>query len=104
MDYPPYRTDVNMQTIRHQIIALLSMREMTAIELSRDLKISEKEVYTHLPHISSSIKSRGKKLVIRPPECLSCDYIFRDRNRFTPPGRCPNCKKSHIQRPAYRIL
>jgi predicted Zn-ribbon and HTH transcriptional regulator len=35
--------------------------------------------------------------------CLSCGYRFDDRRRATPPGRCPRCKQSHIQRPQYGV-
>ncbi|MBU1902091.1 MAG: ArsR family transcriptional regulator, partial [Proteobacteria bacterium] len=40
-----------MKTIRQQIIDILMEREMTAIDLSQDVGIGEKEVYAHLPHI-----------------------------------------------------
>ncbi len=92
-----------MQTIRHQIIRLLRTKEMTALDLSRELRLPEKEVYTHLPHISSTLRTTGRKLTVLPSKCLSCGYVFRDRTRFTPPGRCPVCKKSRIRRPAYHI-
>ena len=92
------------KTIRQQIIELLSEEEMSAIDLSQDLGIREKEVYEHLPHILRSLAAQGKELVIRPSECLKCGYVFRERRRFTRPGRCPRCKGTHIQRPTYEIL
>ncbi|MDP6394236.1 MAG: transcriptional regulator [Desulfobacterales bacterium] len=92
-----------MQTIRHQMMTHLNGSEMTAIELSQILGIPEKEVYSHLPHVSSSVKSKGKRLFIQPARCLNCRYVFKDRRRFTSPGRCPRCRKSHIQMPAYQI-
>ena len=92
-----------MQTIRHQMIELLKEEEMTAIELSQTLRIPEKEVYEHLPHVSRSVSSRGERLVIHPAMCLKCGYVFKDRRRFTRPGRCPRCKESHLQRPAFQI-
>jgi predicted Zn-ribbon and HTH transcriptional regulator len=85
------------------MIELLNKEEMTAIELSQSLRIPEKEVYEHLPHISRSVNSRGKRLVIRPAMCLKCGYAFKERRRFTRPGRCPRCRESHLQRPAYQI-
>jgi predicted Zn-ribbon and HTH transcriptional regulator len=92
-----------MHTIRQQIIALLIEEDMSAIELSQELRIPEKEVYTHLPHIARSLAIQGKKLLIQPSRCLNCGYIFRERKRFTRPGHCPRCKATYIQRPAYRI-
>ena len=92
-----------METIRQQMIALLSEEEMSAIELSQKLRITEKEVYTHLPHIARSVAMQEKKLLIQPSRCLKCGYVFEERKRFTRPGHCPRCKATYIQRPAYRI-
>lgn len=92
-----------MQTIRHQMIAVLKKGEMTALELSQELRIPEKEVYDHLPHISRSVGARGEKLVIHPAECLKCGFVFKDRRRFTRPGRCPQCRETHLEKPAYQI-
>ena len=92
-----------METIRQQMMGLLSEGEMTAIELSVELRIREKEVYEHLPHIARSLAAQGKKLVIRPSRCLKCAYVFEDRKRFTRPGRCPRCKATHLRVPAYEI-
>jgi len=93
-----------METIRQQMIALLIEGEMSARELSQAMSIREKEVYDHLPHIARSLAVQNKKLIIQPAQCLSCEYIFEDRKRFTRPGRCPRCKKSHLDVPMYRIL
>ena len=92
-----------METIRQQMIVLLTEREMSARELSQAMGILEKEVYEHLPHIARSVAVQNQKLIIRPVRCLACGYVFRDRKRFTRPGRCPRCKKSHLSEPRYQI-
>ena len=92
-----------MKTIRQQIIELLTDAEMDARELSREVGVKEKEVYEHLAHIARSLAAKGSKLAIRASECLNCGFVFKDRRRFTRPGRCPQCKKSHIQSPRFRI-
>ncbi|NIN00932.1 MAG: ArsR family transcriptional regulator [candidate division Zixibacteria bacterium] len=92
-----------MQTIRKQMIVLLSKKEMSARELSQAVGIREKEVYEHLSHIARSVAAQGEKLNIRPSRCLVCGYVFQDRKRFTRPSRCPRCKRSHIQEPTYRV-
>ncbi len=92
-----------MQTIRQQIIELLSEREMSARELSQTIRIREKEVYEHLPHIARSLAAQRKKLVVLPFQCLDCGYVFEERRRFTRPGRCPRCKKAHLAWPMYKI-
>jgi len=92
-----------MKTIRQQLIEILSKGEFSAIELSQDLGIREKEVYEHLPHIARSVVSQGKELVILPSSCLKCGYVFEGRKRFTKPGHCPQCRGTHIQRPKFEI-
>ncbi|MCP4686864.1 MAG: transcriptional regulator [Desulfobacterales bacterium] len=76
---------------------------MTAGDLSRELGIREREVHPHLTHIARTLASNGEKLAIVPAECLSCGFVFKERRRFTRPGRCPRCRGSRIQTPAYRI-
>jgi len=93
-----------VQTIRQQIIALLSKKEMGARELSQALGIREKEVYEHLSHIARSAAAQGKKLIIQPFRCLGCGYVFEDRRRFTRPSRCPQCKRSRVQEATYLVL
>ena len=91
------------KTLRQQIIDLLEESEHTARGLSARLRIKEKEVYTHLPHIQRSVSAGRGKLQITPAECLSCGFVFKDRRRFTSPGRCPRCRCEHISEPLYRI-
>lgn len=92
-----------MQTLRQQIIELLTDGEMDARELSREVGIREKEVCEHLTHISRSLAAKRRKINIRPSECLKCGYVFEDRKRFTRPGRCPRCKQSHLISPVFFI-
>jgi len=94
----------NQKTIRQQIIDCLVDRDMSANELSRAVGVREKEVALHLGHIARSVAAKGKTLVIRPFQCLSCGYEFKDRKRFTRPGRCPKCKETHVESPLFRIL
>jgi predicted Zn-ribbon and HTH transcriptional regulator len=96
-------SDAGTATIRRQIVELLTAGSMGARELSQELHQSEKEIYTHLEHIGRSLKTAGKRLVIEPPVCLSCGFLFEDRDRPQPPGRCPQCRKTHIRRPRYWI-
>jgi predicted Zn-ribbon and HTH transcriptional regulator len=93
-----------MPTIRQKIIDLLSTEEMDARQLSVHLGIKEKEAIEHLSHIARSMAAKGRKLKIRPAECLTCGYVFENRRRFTRPGRCPRCKKSHLLNPGFFII
>ena len=93
-----------MQTIRQQMIDLLEEEKMGIRDLSQALKIKEKEVLEHLPHIERSIKSMKKKIVITPSNCLACGFVFQDRKRFSRPSRCPRCRDTHIESPMFHII
>jgi transcriptional regulator len=90
-------------TVRQQIINLLCTDELTIRDLSQSLSIPEKEVIDHLAHIEKSIRSQDQKLEEIPYKCLSCGFVFDKRTRFSKPGRCPNCRNSHIQTSRYHI-
>ena len=92
-----------MPTVRQQIIEMLKQDDLNAIDISKMVSVREKEVYEHLAHISRSLKAKSQKLLIDPYFCLSCGYVFKDRHRFTRPGRCPKCKSGHVRMATYRI-
>lgn len=91
------------QTLRQQMVDLLSGGEWTVREISQELGIREKEVYGHLDHIVKSAAARGLKFTVIPCTCLDCDYVFSERKRLTRPGRCPQCKGSHLEAPRFKI-
>ncbi len=92
------------ETVRQQIRSHLFDTDMTARDLSKAVGISEKEVTVHLGHIERTASAQGNQLVVRPFHCLSCGYRFKDRKRFTRPGKCPKCRGTHVEAPAFRIL
>jgi transcriptional regulator len=92
-----------MSTIRQEIMALLSEGKYGAKNISKIIRISEKEIYEHLEHINRSLKVQKMRLKITPALCLECGFKFENRNRFTSPGKCPRCKGEHIQDPQYGI-
>jgi len=66
-----------MNTVRQEITSLLSEGKYGAKSVSKILRISEKEVYEHLGHISRSVKSHNGKLRIIPALCLQCGFVFQ---------------------------
>jgi len=92
-----------MGTVRQQIVARLCQEAMTALEISKAVRVSEKDVYRHLSHIQKSMAGQGKKLAYTPCICLACGFSFADRRRLTRPGRCPRCRESRIDHPVFRI-
>lgn len=92
-----------MPTIREQLIDLLLAGEYDALDISQLLRIQEKEVYLHLPHIAKSLIPRKQRLKVIPAACLSCGFSFRDRARLNKPGRCPRCRSERIRSPRFSI-
>ena len=93
-----------VKTVRQQIVELLQDQDGLGVrELSQQLHITEREIYPHLEHINRSVKTKGKKLLVDPARCLQCGFIFQDRKKLSPPGHCPKCKGTHLQRPVYSI-
>ena len=92
-----------MKTLRQEIIELLEIDQMSGRDLALCLGIKEKEVYPHLEHIAKTVAARGKIVSIKPSRCLDCDFVFKNRKRFTRPSRCPRCKSTHLETPLFRI-
>lgn len=76
---------------------------LSAHDISRRVGVSEKDVAAHLEHLEKSLRAKGERLVVKPAECLSCGYVFRDRKRLTSPGSCPKCQGEHVGSPTFRI-
>jgi len=92
-----------MGTIRQDLIKFLKSGHFTAKEISKQLRVSEKEISTHLSHIARTVASKNCRLTFSHCECLSCGYSFSNRNRFTTPGKCPKCKHTRISPPVFHI-
>ena len=93
-----------MKTLRGQIIELLREEEMSVRDLSKTLHIMEKDVFDHLAHITRTLKGKGDRLIVSPYRCLSCGYEFKKRKKLSRPGRCPECRNSHLQQATFRIV
>ena len=91
------------KTLRQEIIEILTEEGATARDLSQIIGLREKEVYDHLAHIEKSVKAAGKLLFSEPVHCIACGYVFKNRTKIKPPGRCPECRQSRIEPPVFRI-
>jgi len=89
-------------TIRQRIAAELETGWKTVRDLSKSVRISEKEAIAHLEHVDRSLQP-PKRLTIDPPLCHKCGFAFLGRRRFSSPSRCPRCRHEGIQPPAFRI-
>lgn len=96
---PPFHS----KTIRQAIFDELLEGIKTVRELSQALRVSEKEVISHLAHVEQSSPQKGYRFIIEPSECLDCGFTFQKRERQKKPGRCPKCKGEHLTTPSFGL-
>lgn len=85
-------------TIRQELMHLLADRHLPVNALSREIRLSEKEIHSHLEQMQ-----RTGILNITPARCCNCGYIFAKRDKLKKPGKCPQCKGTHIEQPLFSI-
>ncbi|NKB81748.1 MAG: transcriptional regulator [Nitrospirales bacterium] len=82
----------------------LTQRTSTSRELAELVGIPERQVEEHLPHIVKSLsRDTTRQFMQDPSTCRDCQFVFRDRTRFTTPSRCPRCRSEDIGAPQFRI-
>jgi predicted Zn-ribbon and HTH transcriptional regulator len=91
------------ETVRESVSALLRQGCFTAREISERIRISERDAVHHLEHLARSARGRGERLAIEPPRCLACGFAFRDRDRPSKPGSCPQCRSTRIAPPRFTL-
>ena len=84
-------------------MGLLESQTLGLREISQALGIMEKEIPHHLSAIEKSLKPKGKRLYSEPCLCLDCGFEFKNRRKFTKPGRCPQCRDGRIAPALYWI-
>jgi predicted Zn-ribbon and HTH transcriptional regulator len=75
---------------------------MTIRDLSKAVRILEKEVIAHMEHVEKSLRPPAR-LIVAPPVCNRCGFIFKGRHRFSIPSRCPECRHEGIHPPSFQI-
>jgi len=92
---------VKDDTVRHAIMILLAGETVSALDISREVRIPEREVCDHLEHIRKSLRNAGLHLQVVPAACGECGFVFHKRTRLTKPGKCPLCHSSYISEPLF---
>ncbi|MEM3563716.1 MAG: hypothetical protein QXR19_10835 [Candidatus Jordarchaeaceae archaeon] len=92
-------------TRREKIVKLLSTGEPVSLdELCRMLGVFDRKIVLEdLSHIAQTLKKKNIKLVMLPPSCLKCGFVFKDLSRPKLPSRCPKCKNERISQPIFQI-
>ena len=98
-------------TIRERIVGVLrsSERPLTAEEISGllGLNLPPKDIYEHILHAAKSLRSEsgGRELIVmEPPYCRKCGYVFKDLTKPKKPSKCPRCKSEWIAPPRFAII
>lgn len=99
----PFIPEEKYDTVRREIVALLQCEELSAREISAVIGIPEKEVPGHLGHIRMMLHGSGAAIRVAPATCRKCGFVFRKRDRFTRPGKCPVCRGEQIEEPRFSI-
>ena len=92
------------QTVRAALLEILRQGWATAHDLSRLAHLREHEVESHLEHLARSLRPSGESLSVEPAECLDCGFRFEQRRRLSRPGRCPECRCTHLQAPRFAVV
>ncbi|RLG79778.1 MAG: transcriptional regulator [Thermoprotei archaeon] len=100
------------ETLREKIVDILIKAEepLSVSQIASLLGLSSREertIYTALTHIAKSVrrKSKGKlQLVMIPPVCKKCGYVFKHLDKPRRPSKCPRCKSERIEEPKFKII
>ena len=97
------------ETLRKRLLELLasSRKPLTAAEIKALLGLPpetrDSEVYSALEHAAKTARAQGLRVVMIPPRCKRCGYVFRTA-RPRRPSRCPRCRSEQIEPPAFTVI
>jgi predicted Zn-ribbon and HTH transcriptional regulator len=92
------------ETLRKYITMLLQEGTFSAKDLSQFARIPEKDVCDHLEHIRKTLNKNNRQLETNPAQCEKCGFVYKKRERFSKPGKCPLCHSSLIYPPRFHIV
>ena len=87
------------QTLRQELLSHLETSDLTLSALSKLTRRSEKELVDHLDNLI-----QHKSLEVLAAQCQQCGFEFSGRLKAKKPGKCPECKSSHIDPPVFSVL
>jgi predicted Zn-ribbon and HTH transcriptional regulator len=91
------------ETVRQEIFGFLAGPPATIRDISKAVRVSEKEVLGHLEHLERSLSGKGRRLMVTPSECEKCGFVFHKRKRLKRPGRCPACRSETVSEPLFAV-
>ena len=92
-----------MQTRRKEMIALLEQQKMTARQLAERFEVEVPDILEDLKHIAQTIKATHKKLKEQWAVCNICGFVFKEREKFSRPSKCPKCRSEGTTEPVFWV-
>ena len=81
---------------------LLSTDDGLALdEIERILDAPRSTVIDDLEHLRRSFRHQDARLLMVPPSCTTCGYVFR-LDAPKAPSRCPACKSRALSQPIFK--
>lgn len=93
------------ETRREKILRLLKETEtpLSTDQISLLLEIDRKDVYEDLVHIARSLHKSRWQLIMFPPRCLKCGYVFSS-DKPKKPSKCPKCRGERVSDPLFKVI
>ena len=95
------------ETRRQKLINFLVNQKATLDlrQIMRELEYSNKRALLNdIMSISKTLRNKGKDLIIDPPSCIACGFIFQVKAiNLKIPSKCPKCKQQRISWPSIKV-
>lgn len=88
--------------LRRTLGNYLKAEAMSLRQLSRRVRMPERDLKEALKHLRLSLKHAGQVLDVIPACCGKCHFVF-DLDTYHRPSRCPKCKSTWIKDPILKI-
>lgn len=94
---------------RERILEILmsSQEPLSVDDIAKRLELDpreSREIYAHLEHVARTARARyGRTLLMEPPQCRKCGYVFRDLKRPRKPSKCPKCGSEWVLPPRFTL-
>lgn len=81
---------------------LLSAEEgLTLEQIEKILEVKRQTAISDLEHLRLSLRHRAETLMMVPPSCTTCGFVFRLEVPKAP-SRCPMCKSRDLASPIFK--
>lgn len=90
-------------TRRERLRELLLSAEdgLSLDQIEKILEVKRQTAIADLEHLRLSFRNRRATLLMVPPSCTTCGYVFR-LDAPKAPSRCPSCKSRDLNAPIFK--